>query len=281
MTIVDAHQHFWDPARASYPWMTDEVAPLRRRFGPEELEPLLRKHGVSGTVVVQARQALEETRELLETAEATPFVWGVVGWVDLTGDVAAQLAELRHRKLVGVRHLVHDEPDPDWLLRDDVQRGLGAVGEAGLVYDLLVRTRELPAALETARRHPALRLVLDHVGKAPYGLAQHAAWEHGVAALAERPNVVCKVSGLFTEADPAGTAERALRWFGPERCLWGSDWPVCTLASAYGDGLALVAGDERVLGRTAIETYGLVGASARSNPDALSSSQSEAGTPSA
>jgi L-fuconolactonase len=281
MTIVDAHQHFWDPARASYPWMTDEIAPLRRRFGPEELEPLLREHGVSGTVVVQARQELDETRDLLAIADATPFVWGVVGWVDLTGDVAAQLAAVDHPKLVGVRHLVHDEPDPAWLLREDVQRGLAAVREAGLVYDLLVRTRELPAAIETARRHPALRFVLDHVAKAPRGRAEHAAWEQRVAALADCPNVVCKVSGLFIEADPAGTTQRALHWFGSERCLWGSDWPVCTLASAYGDGLPLVGDDERVLGGTAIQTYGLVGASARSSPDALSSRQSEAGTHSA
>jgi L-fuconolactonase len=280
MTIVDAHQHFWDPGRAEYPWMTEEVAPLRRRFGPDELAPLLREHGVSGTVVVQARQELDETRELLAIADATPFVWGVVGWVDLTGDVGAQLAAVGHPKLVGVRHLVHDEPDAEWLLRADVQRGLAAVGDAGLVYDLLVRTRELSAAVETTRRRPELRFVLDHVGKAPRDPAEHAAWERGVAAVAERPNVVCKVSGLFTEADPAGTAERALRWFGPERCMWGSDWPVCTLAGAYEDGLALVGGDERVLGGTAIETYRLVGASARSSPDALRSSHNEAGTPS-
>jgi L-fuconolactonase len=281
MTVVDAHQHFWDPGQATYSWMTDEVAPLRRRFGPEDLAPLLREHGVSGTVVVQARQELEESRELLAIADATPFVWGVVGWVDLTGAVAAQLAELAHPKLVGVRHLVHDEPDPGWLLRGDVQRGLAAVGEAGLVYDLLVRPRELPAALETVRRNPGLRFVLDHVGKAPRDRDEHATWERGVAALAERPNVVCKISGLFTEADPAGTAERALRWFGPERSMWGSDWPVCTLASAYGDGLALVGADERVLAGTAIATYGLVGASARSSPRALSSSQSDAGAPAA
>ncbi len=145
--------------------MTDDVAPLRRRFGPEDLEPLLREHGVTGTVVVQARQSLDETRDLLAIAASTPFVLGVVGWVDLTGDVAAQLAEFEDAPLVGIRHLVHDEADPEWLLRDDVQRGLSAVGEAGLVYDLLVRVRELPAAIETARRHSGMRFVLDHVAK--------------------------------------------------------------------------------------------------------------------
>jgi L-fuconolactonase len=254
--IVDAHQHFWDPARADYPWMTDEVAPLRRRFGPEDLEPLLRDHGVRGTVVVQARHSLDETRELLAVAAAMPFVLGVVGWVDLTGDVGAQLGEL-DGQLVGVRHQVHDEPDAAWLLREDVQRGLAAVGEAGLVYDLLVRTRELPAALEAVRRHPGLRFVLDHVAKAPPSAAEHAAWSAGVAGLAGLPNVYCKLSGLLTEADPAGTAERALCWFGPERCLFGSDWPVCLLAGTYGDALAFAGGDEDVLARTAINVYGL------------------------
>jgi L-fuconolactonase len=255
--IVDAHHHFWDPARAEYAWMTDEVAALRRRFDADDLQPLLREHGVTGTVVVQARHSLDETRDLLAIAASTPFVLGVVGWVDLTGDVAVQLADFEHAPLVGIRHLVHDEADPDWLLRDDVQRGVAAVGEAGLVYDLLVRTRELPAAIETARLHSSMRFVLDHVAKAPAEPDAHRRWEREVASLAELPNVACKISGLFTEADPTGTAARALQWFGPERCMWGSDWPVTLLAAGYGDGLALVGDDARVLAGTAIATYGL------------------------
>ena len=252
--MIDSHQHFWDPATAEYPWMTAELAVLRRRFGPDDLEPLLREHGVGGTVLVQARHSLDETRSLLALAAATPFVLGVVGWVDLTADVESQLREL-DGGLVGVRHQVHDEPDPAWLLRDDVQRGLEAVAEAGLVYDLLVRTRELPAAVATARRHPHLRLVLDHAGKAPH--SDRDAWADGVRALAELPNVTCKLSGLFTEADPRGTVDRALRWFGPDRCMFGSDWPVCLLASEYADAIAIVGDDRDVLGRTAIKTYGL------------------------
>ena len=252
--IVDAHQHFWDPARAHYPWMDD--GPLRRRFGPEDLEPLLRAHGVDGTVVVQARQELDETRDLLAAAAEHEWLLGVVGWVDLPADVEAQLRGL-DGPLVGVRHLVHDEPDPAWLLRDDVQRGLAAVADGGLAYDLLVRTRELPAAIETVGRHPGLRFVLDHVAKAPHDAEEHVRWERGVEQLSQLPNVACKLSGLFTEADPAGTVERALRWFGPERCLWGSDWPVCTLAGGYADGLALVGDDPRVLAGTAVATYRL------------------------
>ena len=258
--IIDAHQHFWDPVAADYPWMAGEPARLRRRFGPEDLEPILREHGVAGTVVVQATHSLDETRALLELATATAFVLGVVGWLDLTHDVPGQLGEL-DGPLVGVRHQAQDEPDPAWLLRDDVQRGLAAVGEAGLVYDLLVRTRELPAAIETVKRHPEMTFVLDHAAKRPQ---DDVAWAASVGALAELPNVACKLSGLVTEWDPAGTAERALRWFGAERCLFGSDWPVCTLAASYGETLELVRSVVRpeeaddVLGGTAIRTYRII-----------------------
>jgi L-fuconolactonase len=254
--IVDAHQHFWDPLRATYPWMTDER--LRRRYGPEDLEPLLRANGVDGTIVVQARQELDETRELLDVAAGHAWLLGVVGWVDLAGDVCGELHEFAETRLVGVRHVVEDEADPQWLLREEVQRGLSAVAEAGLVFDLLVRTPQLPAAIETVRRQPNLQFVLDHVAKAPRDSGDYALWEHGVAALAELPNVACKISGLFTEADPHGTAARALRWFGVERCMWGSDWPVCTLASAYGDALTVAGADPHVLGTTAVSVYRLV-----------------------
>ena len=248
--IVDSHQHFWDPALAHYPWMTGA---LHRRYGPDDLEPLLRENGVAGSIVVQARHSLDETRDLLAIAKATPFVLGVVGWLDLTADVDGQLRDLE-APLVGVRHQVHDEPDPAWLLRDDVQRGLGAVGAAGITYDLLVRSRELPAAIETVRRHPEVKFVLDHVAKRS---PDDAAWSRGVSTLAEFPNVACKLSGLFTEHDPAGTVELALGWFGPERCMFGSDWPVSTVAVPYGETLAIVGDDPDVLARTAIRTYGL------------------------
>jgi L-fucono-1,5-lactonase len=252
--IVDAHHHFWDPALADYPWMTDEVAPIRRRFGPEDLEPVLRERGVDGTIVVQARASLDETRWLLDIARETPFVLGVVGWVDLTLD----LPDL-DGPLVGVRHQVHDEPDPEWLLRPDVQRGIAGVGD--LVVDLLVRTRELPAAIETVRRNPGTNFVLDHLAKPP-----NPEWDGLFAKLAELPNVSCKLSGVVTEM-PRELAppylRHALELFGPDRCMFGSDWPVCLLAADYGEVLDLVLGvvDDRerdaVLGGTAIRVYQL------------------------
>jgi L-fuconolactonase len=263
--IVDAHHHLWDPARADYPWMTDDVAAIRRRFGPEDLEPVLRANGVDATIVVQARHSLDETHELLELAAATPFIRGVVGWVDLTDPGVGGVLSRLGGGLVGVRHQVHDEPDAEWLLRPDVRRGLAAVGEAGLVYDLLVRARELPAAVDTVRALPQLRFVLDHLAKPPVRDGATEAWAEGLAALAELPNVACKLSGLVTEADPGQDLvpylRRALDLFGAERCMFGSDWPVCLLAAEYGEVLSLVIDalhdDERaaVLGGTAIRVY--------------------------
>jgi L-fuconolactonase len=193
--IIDAHQHFWDPARARYPWLTDEVAAIRRAFGPADLEPTLRGAGVTGTVLVQARMELDETHELLDTAASTDFVLGVVGWVDLTDpDVSAVLCDIAHPKLVGIRHQVHDEADPGWLLREEVQRGLRAVADAGLAYDLLVRTRELPAAFAAARGHPELTFVVDHLAKPPVASGETRDWAEALARLAELPNVTCKLS---------------------------------------------------------------------------------------
>lgn len=274
--IVDAHQHFWDPALDDYAWLADdELAPVRRRFGPEDLGPVLREHGVGGTVLVQALGSVDETRRLLAVAETTPFVLGVVGWIDLTDpDAAGTLAGLAGGALVGIRHQVQDEPDPAWLLRPDVQRGIAAVGEAGLAYDFLVRPPALPAAIETARRHPGMRFVVDHVAKPPIRDGDTEEWARGLAELAGLPNVSCKLSGLVLEADwGAWRAEelvpyyrRALDWFGPERSLFGSDWPLCLVAADYGAVLELVLAalgglDEgeraAVLGGNAARVYGL------------------------
>ncbi len=247
MPIIDAHQHFWDPARADYPWMTGALAPIRRAFTPDDLRPELTRAGVSATILVQTRSSLDETREFLAIAAATDFVAGVVGWVDLTDPaVADTLAALQAqpdgRYLVGIRHQVHDEPDPEWLLRGDVRRGLAAVERHGLAYDLLLRPRELPAALRTVRDLPGLRFVVDHIAKPDIARGAHAAWAEAMEGFRpERSHVWCKLSGMVTEADwstwtPADLApyiHTALSVFGPDRCLFGSDWPVCLLAGSY------------------------------------------------
>jgi L-fuconolactonase len=204
--VIDAHQHFWDPARADYPWMEgSEMAPIRRAFGPTDLAPLLAENGVDATILVQCRASLEETEDFLRIASTTPFIAGVVGWVDLTDQAAGEtLDRLRGSqggsKLVGIRHQVHDEPDPEWLLRSDVQRGLAAVFERDLAYDLLVRTRELPAAIAAARAFPNDRFVLDHAAKPPIAEGVSRQWADRLAELAVSRNVWCKISGLATEA---------------------------------------------------------------------------------
>jgi L-fuconolactonase len=247
---VDAHQHFWDPTRYSYPWMAgDAMDPVRRAFTPDDLRDVL--------VLVQTLSELDETREFLRLD--ADFVAGVVGWVDLTSPkVDDELDELLAGpgRLIGIRHQVHDEPDPDWLLRDDVRRGLAAVQHRGLAYDLLVRARELPAAIATAHAFPELQFVLDHIAKPRIVDGSDAAWSELMPGLAAAPNVAVKLSGMVTEADWGGwTAddlrpfvERVVDWFGTDRVLFGSDWPVCLLAGTYGEVLAGLEAALPVLG---------------------------------
>lgn len=277
--VVDAHQHFWDPGRADYPWLTDSLAPIRRRFGPEDLRPVLVERGVEYTVLVQTRSSLDETREFLRIAASTDFVAGVVGWVDLTDpEVRSTLDGLRRgpvgTHLVGLRHQVHDEPDPRWLLRDDVRRGLRAVEEAGLVYDFLVRTRELPAALAVAREFAGIRFVIDHIGKPSIRAGATREWAAAMAPFADLPNVFCKLSGMITEADWTGWrpadlvpyVRRVCEWFGEDRLLFGSDWPVCLLAGSYVqvfDALQFALGEysavarAKIFGANAVRLYRL------------------------
>ncbi len=278
--VVDSHHHFWDPARRSYPWMGDDLAAIRKLFGPDELKPLLSRSGVDRTVLVQTISSVDETREFLATAEATDFLSGVVGWVDLTDpNVGETIAQLRAGTggsfLVGIRHQVDDEADPNWLLRDDVRRGIRAVGDAGLAYDLLVKTRELPAALGLVQEFPEMRFVLDHMAKPRISAGRtDSEWAAALVPLARCENVHCKLSGLVTEAnwttwtndDVATYVRRALEWFGPQRCMFGSDWPVCLLAAAYDQVLGALryATDDlddsersAIFGANAIEVYGL------------------------
>jgi L-fuconolactonase len=273
---VDAHHHLWDPDRRAYPWMDESVAAIRRPFGVEDLEAAAGPQGFEETVVVQAVSSVEETEELLAVAATSGRVAGVVGWVDLAGpEVASTVAALRARPggqaLVGVRHQVHDEPDPGWLLRDRVLAGLAAVADAGLVYDLLVRERELPAARAVAQRLPELTLVVDHLAKPRIREQAMDPWAGELAALARQPNVACKVSGLVTEAAwDAWTPEQLVPYvrhavdvFGPERLLFGSDWPVCLLAAGYGEVVAATTEALERAGLGPAERDAVFGANAR------------------
>ena len=244
--VVDAHHHLWDPAHADYPWMTDELAAIRRRFDVDDLVPSLDAAGVDATVLVQARSSAEESRELLATASGWERIAGVVAWVDLANPaVGDELAALRDGpggdRLVGIRHQVHDEPDPEWLTRDDVRRGIAAVADADLAYDLLVRSRELPAARALVASMPDARFVVDHLAKPPIRTGALQPWADLVSAWADLPNAAWKLSGLVTEADwedwtpddLVPYVDHALSTLGPDRLIFGSDWPVCTLAASY------------------------------------------------
>ncbi|MCX5007749.1 amidohydrolase family protein [Streptomyces sp. NBC_00638] len=248
---VDAHHHVWDLSVRDQEWITGpELQPLRRNFGIADLARVAGAAGVDRTVLVQTVTVAEETPEFLALAEESPLVAGVVGWTDLTRpDVAEALARLLEmpggRRLKGIRHQVQAESDPGWLLRPDVRRGLAAVAAAGLVYDLVVLPHQLPACARAAADHPGLTFVLDHLGKPPIAGGVLDPWAGAVRELAALPNTVCKLSGLVTEADPARWtpddlrpyADTVLEAFGPDRMMFGSDWPVCTLAATYGQVL--------------------------------------------
>jgi L-fucono-1,5-lactonase len=273
---IDAHHHFWQLSRFTYPWMGPELNVLRRDFGPGDLEPLLKRNGFEGSILVQTISSLEETKHFLDLARQHPFIRGVVGWVDLKdaglGDTLDELLALPG--LVGIRHQVHDEPDLDWLLREDVQRGLGEVARRRLVYDLLIRPVHLEVVLQVVRRFPGLRFVVDHLAKPRITARGWDDWAGGLAALAACPNVTCKLSGMITEADwaswqPADLKpylDHALSVFGPDRVLFGSDWPVCLLAGSYDrvvNALALnlsrltPAEQGKIFGANAGTVYGL------------------------
>ena len=240
---IDAHHHFWQIGRYTYPWMGPELAVLRRDFGPPELEPFLKHHRIDGTVLVQTISSLDETRWFLQLAKKYPFIMGVVGWVELTDpNVGHTLDELRAAgPLVGIRHQVHDEPEVNWLLRPAVQRGLQELAARSIPYDLLIRPPHLEVSLEVACAFPNLSLVVNHVAKPQIARNGWDDWAVGIRELGQCPNVCCKLSGMITEADWAHWKpidlrryiEHVLESFGPRRVMFGSDWPVCLLAGSY------------------------------------------------
>lgn len=273
---VDSHQHFWQYTAAEYPWIGEGMQRLARDYLPADLKPLLATAGIAGSVAVQARQSLAETQWLLELAAAHPGILGVVGWVDLRSpDLAEQLqAFAGQEKLVGVRHVVQDEPDPRFLLGEAFVQGLRQLQAHGLTYDLLLFPPQLPAAVELVGMLPEQPFVLDHLAKPLIKSGTLDPWQADLRALARHEHVSCKLSGMVTEAAWQGWKpsdfkpylEVALDAFGPSRLMYGSDWPVCLLAGEYSqvfelvdDFLAALSDTERqqILGTTATNFYGL------------------------
>lgn len=250
MLHIDAHQHFWIYNEREFAWLDDSMVPLRRNFLPADLQPELKANDFQGSVVVQTRQALEETRWLLTLAKENPSILGVVGWADLCSpDIELQLKGLAgNPKLVGLRHIVQSEPDDRFLLRPEFIRGMAALEEFNLAYDILIYAKHLPAAIEFVQLFPRQRFVLDHMAKPPIKLKEIDQWADGIRCLAAFPNVFCKMSGLLTEADwqhwsPGDIApylEVAFDSFGPDRLMIGSDWPVCLVAASYAQATGLV-----------------------------------------
>lgn len=279
--IIDSHHHFWDPAAGGdYGWLSGPFDPINRKFEPVDLRPALNANGVAGTVLVQTWNDLGETWDFIRLAEATDFVKGVVGWVDLASPgVADTLDELGNspqgRWLVGIRHLIQTESDPNWLLREDVRRGLKAVQNRGPVYDLVPNLPQLPACIRTVEDFPEMRFVLDHISKPEIRNGSFKEW----AALMQgfrrqRTHVWCKLSGMVTEADWANWTPGDLRpyvmevldIFGVDRCMFGTDWPVCLVAASYDrvmDALRECLRDltgpelDQVFGRSAMQAYRL------------------------
>jgi L-fuconolactonase len=279
---IDAHQHYWNPARGDYHWMPADDPVLTRPYGPADLAPRIAAAGVEATVLVQAAATVAETDYMLGIADATPSVAKVVGWVDFerAEDRGALERLAAHPKFAGVRPMIQDIPDDDWMLRDDVAWGFAAVAELGLTFDALGFPRHLANFLTILTRHPEMRVVVDHCMK-PQIAADEAGreaerfrvWADGMASIARETGACCKLSGLVTEAAPGWTvealrpyAEHVLDVFGPERVMWGSDWPVCRLRAEYADWRAAAetlcsgldaAGRDAVFGGTAARFYGI------------------------
>ena len=276
---IDSHHHFWNYSPEAYGWIENEMSLLKRDFGPENLKPLLEEFGIEGVISVQARTDEVENAFLLDYAKTHDFVRGVVGWFDLTkADVADRIARFAEiPKAVGVREVLQGIEDRDYCLREDFNRGVSVLHDFGLVYDILIVGEQLPAVIKFVDKHPVQTFVLDHIAKPVIGLAGvDPLWEQGIRSLAEREQVFCKVSGMVTEVVSGlddWTPDLLRPWFdvvldafGPNRLMFGSDWPVCLLRGEYADWVQCVdfwikdlTQDEQraIRGETAARAYGV------------------------
>ena len=271
---IDGHQHFWRRDRGDYTWLTPALQPIYRDYLPADLAPQLELAGVTHTILVQAAATVAETRFMLELAAQTPFIAGVVGWVDFESPDAPRVMEdlAQDSKLVGLRPMIQDIPDTEWMLREQLEPAFETMVDHGLVFDALVKPPHLPALLELAGRYPELSMVLDHGAKPPITSGDLSAWKRDVARLSKETPMVCKLSGLVTEAGNAAPpaleecVNHLLEHFGPSRLLWGSDWPVCELVCSYADWNAtsarllnaLTAAERQsIYTDTARKTYGI------------------------
>ncbi|MEX2591977.1 MAG: amidohydrolase family protein [Anditalea sp.] len=241
--IIDAHQHFWKYSPQKHHWINEEMTAIKRDFLPEDLQKIYREHGVYGCVAVQAEQSEEETDFLLQLAGQHDFIKGVVGWVDLRAENLPKRLDhyAQFEKLKGFRHIVQDEPDPDFLQDTAFQRGLGQLEKHGFTYDLLVYPSQLKAAIHTVRNFPKLQFVIDHIAKPDIKNGQIIDWGKSMETIADEKNVYCKISGMVTEASWKDWQKKdffpyldvIFKSFGIDRVMFGSDWPVCLLAGDY------------------------------------------------
>jgi len=247
---IDAHHHFWNYNANDYGWIDDDMAVIRRDFQPADLEPLIRAAGIDGVVSVQARSCVAESTRLLNLAARYAYIKGVVGWVPLvSADVGTVLAQFAaNPKFKGVRHILEDEPDPNYMLRPDFNHGIRLLKDFDLAYDILIKERQLPQTLKFVDQHPEQRFIVDHIAKPRIRDNQINPWREWMRKLARRPHVWCKLSGVVTEADYRNWTEAgikpyldaALAAFGPGRLMFGSDWPVCQVACDYLRWVSLV-----------------------------------------
>ena len=276
MKRIDSHQHFWKYNPAEHTWMTDAMQVLKQDFMPADLGPLLNQIGFDGCIAVQARQLIEETNWLLKLSDENDFIKGVVGWIDLRSPNISEVLSgyVNQKKLVGVRHVVHDEADDNFMLQPTFQNGIAALKEFNLTYDLLLFPKHIPVALQLVEKFPEQPFVLDHIAKPYIKSGDIKDWEQDIRNMASAPNVYCKISGMVTEAnwqhwkqdDFTPYLDVVVNAFGIDRIMFGSDWPVCLVAGGYAETINIVKAyfstftqseQDKFFGGNAIQFYNL------------------------